>query len=160
MSAAWRGFDISMNWAGAAGFKLYWASTFGHNAPLANIGFSLGKDMATHSYFYNADDPSDPRNNINSKYGRLVNTPSGCQNMEASSLYLYDANYLKLKNLTFGYTVPSAVSKKAFIENLRVYVSIENVFNITKFPGQDPELGANPQYTSLRQFAFGANITF
>ena len=46
------------------------------------------------------------------------------------------------------------------MDNLRVYVSIENVFNITKYPGQDPELGATPTYTSLRQFAFGANISF
>lgn len=160
MSAAYRGFDISMNWAGAAGFKLYWAPMFGHNAPIANIGYSLGKDVADNCYFYNSDDPSDPRNKINSKYGRLVNTPTGSQNKEASTLYLYNANYLKLKNLTFGYTVPAAVSKKAFIENLRVYVSIENVFNITKYPGQDPELGATPEYTSLRQFAFGANVTF
>ena len=81
-----------------------------------------------------------PRTNINSKYGRLVTTASGNQNAEGTSLYLYNANYLKLKNLTFGYTVPVSVSKKVFIENLRVYISIENVFNITKYPGQDPEL--------------------
>ena len=90
----------------------------------------------------------------------MVTTASGNQNAEGTSLYLYNANYLKLKNLTFGYTVPVSVSKKVFIENLRVYISIENVFNITKYPGQDPELGATPQYTSLRQFAFGANISF
>ena len=160
MSAAWRGFDISMNWAGAAGFKLYWGPTFGHNSLAANVGYSLGKDVADNRYFYNPDDPSDPRTNINSKYGRLVTTASGNQNAEGTSLYLYNANYLKLKNLTFGYTVPVSVSKKVFIENLRVYISIENVFNITKYPGQDPELGATPQYTSLRQFAFGANISF
>ena len=160
MSAAWRGFDISMNWAGAAGFKLYWSPMFGHNAPIANIGYSLGKDMAENSYFYNADNPSDPRNRIHSKYGRLINTPGSGQNLEASTLYLYNANYLKLKNLTVGYTVPASISEKAFIENLRLYVSIENAFNITKYPGQDPELGATPEYTSLRQYAFGINISF
>jgi len=90
----------------------------------------------------------------------LVNGESGFQNVESSSLYLFNANYLKLKNLTLGYTLPVPVSKKIFMDNLRVYVSIENVFNITKYPGQDPELGATPTYTSLRQFAFGANISF
>ena len=50
--------------------------------------------------------------------------------------------------------------KKVCMENLRLYVSIENVFNITDFPGQDPELGASPEYTSVRQFAFGVNLSF
>ena len=75
-------------------------------------------------------------------------------------MYLFNGNYLKLKNLTVGYTLPAAISKKAYMDNLRLYVSIENVFNITKYPGQDPELGATPEYTSLRQFAFGVNVSF
>ena len=106
------------------------------------------------------ENPTDARTNINAKYGRLVNGESGFQNTETSSLYLFNGNYLKLKNLTVGYTLPAAVSKKAYMDNLRLYVSIENVFNITKYPGQDPELGAYPEYTSLRQFAFGVNVTF
>lgn len=160
LSAAWKGFDLSMNWAGAAGFKLYWGSTLGYNTTTSYVGIALGKEVATDHYFYNPENTEDPRTHINSKYGRLTNTATGWQNGEASSCYLYNANYLKLKNLTVGYTIPAHLSQKAFIENLRLYVSIENVFNITRFPGQDPELGATPQYTSLRQFAFGANISF
>lgn len=160
MSAAWRGFDISMNWAGAAGFKLYWGASTGYNSPTTRVGVALGTDIANNHYFYNPENPSDPRTNQAAKYGRLVNGESGYQNVETSSLYLYNGNYLKLKNLTFGYTVPAHISKKFFTDNLRAYVSIENVFNITKYPGQDPELGATPEYTSLRQFAFGVNISF
>ena len=160
MSAAWRGFDISMNWAGAAGFKLYWGASTGYNSPTTRVGVALGTDIANNHYFYNPENPSDPRTNQVAKYGRLVNGESGYQNVETSSLYLYNGNYLKLKNLTFGYTVPAHISKKFFTDNLRAYVSIENVFNITKYPGQDPELGAYPEYTSLRQFAFGVNISF
>ena len=160
MSAAWRGFDISMNWAGAAGFKLYWGASTGYNSPTTRVGVALGTDIANDHYFYNPENPSDPRTNQYAQYGRLVNGESGYQNVETSSLYLFNGNYLKLKNLTFGYTLPAHISKKIFTDNLRVYVSIENVFNITKYPGQDPELGAYPEYTSLRQFAFGANISF
>ena len=109
---------------------------------------------------YDPENPTDPRTNIYAKYGRLVNGESGYQNTETSTLYLYNANYLKLKNLTFGYTLPRHISEKAYMENLRVYFSCENVFNITNYPGQDPELGASPEYTSLRQFAFGVNVTF
>lgn len=160
MSAAWKGFDISMNWAGAAGFKLYWASATGYNSPTTRLGVALGEDIAYNHYFYDPENPTDPRTNINAKYGRLVNGESGFQNTETSSLYLYNGNYLKLKNLTLGYTLPRAITQKAYMENLRLYVSIENVFNITKFPGQDPELGATPDYTSVRQFALGVNVSF
>ena len=160
MSAAWKDFDISMNWAGAAGFKLYWGSSTGYNSPTTRVGVALGTDIALNHYFFDPENPTDARTNINAKYGRLVNGESGFQNTETSSLYLFNGNYLKLKNLTVGYTLPAAVSKKAYMDNLRLYVSIENVFNITKYPGQDPELGAYPEYTSLRQFAFGVNVTF
>lgn len=160
MSATWNNFDLSMNWAGAAGFKLYWGSSTGYNSPTTRIGVALGTDIAYNHYFYDPENPDDPRTNINAKYGRLVNAESGYQNTETSSLYLFNGNYLKLKNLTVGYTLPKHISRKAFMENLRVYASIENVFSIDKFPGQDPELGATPEYTSLRQFAFGVNVTF
>lgn len=160
LSAAWKGFDLSMNWAGAAGFKLYWGSSTGYNSPTTRVGVALGTDIANNHYFYDPDNTSDSRTNIYAKYGRLVNGEGGFQNTETSSLYLFNGNYLKLKNLTVGYTLPAYISKKAYLDNLRLYVSIENVFNITKYPGQDPELGATPEYTSLRQFAFGVNLSF
>ena len=121
---------------------------------------ALGTDIAYDHYFYDPTNPSDSRTNVNAKYGLLVNGESGFQNLETSSLYLFNGNYLKLKNLTVGYTLPATISKKAYMDNLRLYMSIENVFNITKYPGQDPELGATPEYTSLRQFAFGVNVSF
>lgn len=160
MNAAWNGFDISMNWAGAAGFKRYWGSATGYNSPTTRVGVALGTDIAYNHYFYDPENPNDARTNINAKYGRLVNGENGFQNTETSSLYLFNSNYLKLKNLTVGYTLPAPIAKKIFTDNLRVYVSIENVCTITKYPGQDPELKAAPDYTSLRQFAFGANISF
>lgn len=121
---------------------------------------ALGTDIANDHYFYDPENPTDERTNINAKYGRLTNGESGWQNIETSTLYLYNANYLKLKNITLGYTFPASMIRKASMENLRLYLSIENVFNITKYPGQDPELGASPDYTSVRQFAFGVNVTF
>ena len=71
LSAAWRGFDFSMNWAGQAGFKLYWGSATGYNSPTTRIGVALGTDIAYDHYFYDPENPSDPRTNINAKYGRL-----------------------------------------------------------------------------------------
>lgn len=160
LSGRWKNFDLSMNWAGQAGFKLYWGPTTGYNSPTMRLGVALPQDIADNHYYYNPDVPDDPRTNLNAKYGRLVASESGYQNTATSSLYLFNANYLKLKNLTFGYTFPAQWMSKAGISNLRLYMSIENVFSIDKFPGQDPEMGATPTYTSVRQFAFGVNLQF
>ncbi len=160
MSAKWKDFDISMNWAGQAGFRLYWAPITGYNTPSTRLGYAIEKNIADNHYFYDPENPNDPRTNIYAKYGRLVASETGYQNSEASSLFLFNGNYLKLKNLTLGYTLPRNIIRKAYMSNLRVYLSIENVFSIDKYPGQDPELGATPTYTSLRQFAFGVNLSF
>ena len=160
MAASWKGFDISMNWAGAAGFKLYWQPTQGYNSTATTVGIGIGTDIANNHYFYNPEKPSDPRTDINAKYPRLTAQGSGNQNTAASTNFLYNGNFLKLKNLTFGYTLPNHISKKILTQSLRFYVSGENLWNINSFPGQDPELGANPTYTSFRQFAFGVNVSF
>lgn len=161
MSGAWKGFDLSMNWAGAAGRKIYWGSVAGYNSPATRVGFAMSTDISNNHYFYDPENPNDPRTNLTAKYGRLVNGESGFQSLTANStLFLYNADYLKLKNLTVGYTLPQNIAKSIFTESIRVYFSGENLFTFTKFPGQDPELDAAATYTSVKQFAFGANITF
>lgn len=159
-AANWKGFDISMNWAGAAGFKLYWGATTGYNSTGTRVGLGLGTDVANNHYYYNPENPSDSKNNINAKYPRLTLGESGDQNTVSSTLYLYNGDYLKLKNLTVGYTLPKRIANKILTKSVRFYLSGENLLSINSFPGQDPELGAAPEYTSLRTFAFGTNITF
>ena len=65
-----------------------------------------------------------------------------------------------MKNLTIGYTLPEKYAKKILMKGLRVYVSGENLFNITSYPGQDPEMGAGMGYVTMRQISLGANLTF
>ena len=149
-----------MNWAGAAGFKLYWGPATGYNTSTTRVGVGMGTEIANDHYYYNPENPSDPKNNINAKYGRLTNGEGGWQNVETSSAFLFNGNYLKLKNLTIGYTLPKLITNKLTAQSIRFYLSGENLFNLTSFPGQDPELGSTPEYTSVRQFAFGTNITF
>jgi TonB-linked SusC/RagA family outer membrane protein len=159
-SASYRGFDMSMNWAGASGFKRYWGATTGYNSPTVRVGLALPTEIAHHHYFYDPENPRDARTSINAKYGRLVAAESGYQNSETSSLYLYRGDYLKLKNLTLGYTLPKSISKRLFMQTTRFYVSGENLLNFNSFPGQDPELSNSATYTTMRQYAFGLNITF
>lgn len=159
LSAAWKGVDFSMSWAGAAGFKLYWAPSVGYNIPSVRNGWSIPLNIAEDHYFYDPDNPSDPRTNISAAYSRLVGE-SGYQIHQHSTLHLYEGSYLKLKNVTLGYTVPKNLNGMALVEACRVYVSGENLRTLTKFPGQDPEMGASPGYVSLRMYAVGVNLTF
>ena len=65
-----------------------------------------------------------------------------------------------IRNLTLGYTMPKSISKKFYVERLRVYASGENLFAITGFSGMDPEMRVSMGYSTMRQYAFGINLTF
>lgn len=160
LSASYKGFDFSMNWAGAGGFSLYWAPNTGYNTPQVRHGVSIPSKIAYNHYFYDPENPSDPRTNINATYGRLINAETGYQNNYESDLYLFKGDYLKLKNVTVGYTLPNAITQKFYAQNVRVYVSGENLWTITDYPGVDPEMGAGVGYSTVRQIAFGLNVTF
>lgn len=94
-------------------------------------------------------------------------------NDRISSRYVEDASYIRLKNLTLGYTLPKSLLQKAHIDNVRVYVNIQNLWTITKYTGYDPEVGASTQdssgltygldngrYPSPTLYSCGLNITF
>lgn len=99
----------------------------------------------------------------------LVGGNNGAQN--ASTRYLEDGSYLKLRNLTLGATLPI---KSSWLSEARVYVSGENLFTITKYSGTDPEIPVNDSvtgsmqvigtgtavYPGVKRFMFGVNLTF
>lgn len=155
---SWKGIDFSMNWAGAAGFKINWW-TIGQNSNITSFGRAIGADVAYNHYFYNPENPEDPRTNLHSENPRLVFTNKG-QSSVVNEFQLHNGNYLKLKNLTIGYTLPKNIVNKAFMQNVRIYVSGENLLTITKYKGVDPEMAVGDGYASMRQYAFGINVTF
>lgn len=100
-----------------------------------------------------------------------INDPN--DNDRISDRYVEDGSFLRIKNITLGYTFPKAILNKAKIENLRVYVNIQNLYTFTKYTGYDPEVGASTQdstgltygldngrYPSPAMYSFGLNITF
>lgn len=100
-----------------------------------------------------------------------INDPN--DNDRISDRYFEDGSFLRIKNITLGYTFPKALLNKAKIENLRVYVNIQNLYTFTKYTGYDPEVGASTQdstgltygldngrYPSPAMYSFGLNITF
>lgn len=158
-SMTWKGFDLSMNWAGAAGFKIdYYKQT--QNSVSVTHGYGLGYDIAYDHYFFDPENPNDPRTNIYSETPRLVGYQNSGQASATSSWHLKNGNYIKLKNLTIGYTFPKEWMKVAFIQNARVYLSGENLLTITKFEGSDPERMAGDGYMPIRQYTVGVNVTF
>ncbi len=153
----WKSFDLSMVWAGAAGFQYYWNDTY-NNSTVRN-GFALSNMVINDHYFYNPLDANDPKNNINAYYTRLK--ASDAQNSSvASDRWLYNASWIKLKNLQIGYNIPEKITKKATISRARIFISGENLLMITKYPGVDPEEGAGIAYPTMRQYALGINVNF
>jgi TonB-linked SusC/RagA family outer membrane protein len=155
----WKNFDMGMVWSGNAGYHLYWLES-GYNRPNTRLGFQIGKILENDHYYYDPNNPTDPATNLTSNNPRLKFNEGDPQNVQASTRWLYDASYVKLKNLTFGYTIPKKITDKVQINKVRLYFSGENLLTITSFPGLDPEMGANTNYPIMRQIAFGTNITF
>ena len=110
--------------------------------------------------------------NSNTKTPRPTITDPN-DNDRLSDRYVEDGSYIRLKNITLGYTLPKSVLEKMHFENIRVYMNIQNLYTLTKYQGFDPEVGASTQdstgltfgvdngrYPSPMTCSFGVNITF
>lgn len=94
-------------------------------------------------------------------------------NSRISSRYIEDGSYLRVKNISVGYTLPARTLQSLRLETVRVYANIQNLWTFTKYTGYDPEVGVNPQdatgytfgfdlgrYPSPRIFSLGLNVSF
>jgi len=88
-----------------------------------------------------------------------------------TSRYLEDADYLKVRNVSLGYTLPAAAVKLLGVSKLRFYATVHNLYTFTAYDGFDPEVTLFPNRTTyrgydsgsvpqLRSFVFGINLTF
>lgn len=156
LGVSWKGLDFSMLWSGAFDYYIYWATDY-YNTTNVTWGYAISKRIADDHYFFDPENPDDIRTDTGAKYPRLFR---GSKNRETSDFYEYKGDYLKLKNVQIGYTLPQKWTTKAAIQELRFYVSGENLLTITGFPGMDPELGSTIGYPLMRQVSIGAQITF
>jgi TonB-linked SusC/RagA family outer membrane protein len=95
----------------------------------------------------------------------------------AQSLDIEDGSFLRLSNVTLGYTVPLSLTKRIGVSKLRVYGTVYNALLFTKYTGYDPEVSTSPSggsdnynlltpgvdysgYPKSRTFTFGLNVTF
>ncbi|MFV0536670.1 MAG: SusC/RagA family TonB-linked outer membrane protein [Dysgonomonas sp.] len=87
-----------------------------------------------------------------------------------SSYYLEDGSYLRLNNITLGYTLPKKLVRKARISNVRFYGTLNNIHTFTSYTGYDPEVSAsdnaltpgvdNSSYPRSKSWVLGVNLTF
>ena len=177
LAAQWRGFDLSAVFQGAAGFQIYNAVK-AYTQTFATDG-NTTMDIYKCSFFGDNGLTDQPRCGMISDSGAWVGDPS--KNYSTiNSFWVEDGDYLKCKNLVFGYTLPENITRKAYIQKLRVYFSASNLFTITKYSGIDPEIGGTStqasnlagtsmtargvdtynRYIPSRLFSFGLDLTF
>lgn len=162
LDASWKGFDLKIFFQGTlkrdwwADGPMFWGANDGK---WQSVAFKEHLD-----YFRN--DPNDPLGvNLNAYYPRADWSTS--KNQAVQTRYLQNAAYARLKNVTLGYTLPAELTKKFYCQNLRVFVSGENLLTITNFTKMsDPELvgvgswGFGKTYPLSRTFSFGLSVTF
>ena len=151
---SWKGMDFGIAFNYRLGGKVYdsgarftgWGMSF--RTPL--------KDVALNSW---------TEDNKDAKYPQYIyGDPDNAT--QTSSRFLYDASFLRISNITLGYTLPQKWTQKAFIQKLRIYVSLDNAYTFTAsdFVGYNPETYTSGviawQYPATRTFTGGIQITF
>ena len=173
----YKGFDLNIFFSGAYGNDVLNLTRMRIEDPRANsnilasslnyavvdvIDPSLPADDYRNLHVVNAGSTTMPavqRSDANNNYSRI------------SDLYIEDGSYIRLQNITFGYTLPKNLVKKAYLQNVRVYFSAQNVATWSKYKGLDPEVGAMygdalmtgldyGRYPSPRIYTFGLNVSF
>ncbi len=71
----------------------------------------------------------------------ILNTNDNYSGVNSNSYYVEKGSFLRARQMQIGYTIPSAVAKKAGFSRARVYVQAQNLFTITKYSGPDPDIG-------------------
>ena len=121
-------FDISMNWFGTVGSEIYNA-----NKNVA-YGFQRHQDLVGQ---WTAENPT---SNTPSFRGRADAHPNYAPETD---YWMENGDYLRLKQITFGYTLPQDTSDKIGLNTLRFYLTAQNPITITNYEGFDPEIGGN-----------------
>ena len=144
LGASWKNFDLSTFWQGVGGIYRYsWETSTDIRGNLTNRWVNR----------YSAD-------NINAPMPALGNT----MNDSYSSFWLEKSDYLRLKNLEFGYTFRQTELAKVGISSIRVYFAGSNLLTFTPLKNWDPEKSSgdtrNDVHPNMRTYSFGLNIQF
>ncbi len=146
LSAEYKGIDLTIFGSGAAGNDIYYGLyRTGYN----NIAKGVYEDFK--------DGLAD------------ASAVAGSGTFWRSSAMIYNGSFFKIKQIQLGYTLPKHITQKAFMESVRAYISLDDFFTFTKYPGLDPETCTQEYncpgldkgaYPTMKKFVIGVNITF
>lgn len=152
---SYKGFDLNFYFYGAFGYKK-WRGQVPDAAKLGNKGTAVGNTYKTiMTDVWNSQTGKGWMPGVATDvYGS--SNPSG-----NNDFYLMDGSYVKLKNITLGYTMPQSVfTNSKFIRGVRFFVDAQNVATFTGYKGFDPELGTDNPYPQALSLSFGFNLNF
>lgn len=159
--AQYKWFDLSMFFQGAAGFEIALQGFYGSGSQ-STTNFTKPFAADGNTPYFLVENSWTP-DNVDAEFPRLTTRTSINQNAVSSSFWLRKGNYLRLKNLQIGCTIPKKVFKNTGITGVRLYVSGTNLFTISKLNkyGLDPEAPSvnNGYYPQQRVYTFGINVT-
>ncbi len=149
----YKGFDLSMQWYAALGHELM------NGAEATAYGYGRHRDLIYAWSNANQDSP------IPAYRGNVKDHPNY---KGYTDLWLEKGDYLRLKNVTLGYSIPTRITEKLGIFKFRIYVTAQNALTITDYEGFDPEVGGGIQargldkgrYPITSQYIFGLNFNF
>ncbi|MBM6807017.1 TonB-dependent receptor [Bacteroides caecicola] len=155
---SYKGWDLSLLFQGAALSSLQLSGPAVYDFPtMGSQGNNMGKVKGMHLDSWTPENP-------NAKYPalHLGNHPNNKN--DASSLFLYDASYLRLKNIEIGYSLPQKWIQKVHLQQVRFYLQGMNLLTFDKLGdvNMDPETGDGDGswYPIQRVYNFGVNVTF
>ncbi len=148
LNASWKGFDLNILINGVFGRKSYYYGGT-RNTSIVNYGSMINKEVAEGRWYEGRTDATYPR----------LSYKDDKRNIQASTFMLYNMDYVKIKNITLGYTLPTKWVKACTLDKVRFYCTLENFFTFTGYTGWDPEI-SGVDYPTMRQVTLGVNVSF
>ena len=149
--AEWKNFDFNLSFQGIGHQLSYW------NWPVSPFLFQAYSCPANLIESHWSPLASDAEN-AKAKYPKL--TTNDANIYAASDFWLFNGAYMRVKNITLGYTIPSDITKKFHVDRLRFYFSANDLPAFSKYPkGYDPEWNRFSDLL-MSSYIFGLNVSF
>ncbi len=153
LNLEWKGLDFVVFGSGQGGCQIL------------NTLYRAGYHNSLRYFYLNSRSEKNP----NAKFPEPAKV-SGDVNFWGSTAGLFDGSFFKIRQMQLGYTIPQKITQKVFIKQLRMFVSLDDFFTFTSYPGMDPETATSGSasgrgvdigaYPSMRKCMFGVNVSF
>ena len=153
LNFAWKGLDFIVFGSGQGGCEIL------------NTLYRPGYHNSLNYFYLNSRSEKNPT----AKFPEPAKV-SGDMNFWGSTASIFDGSFFKIRQIQLGYTIPQQWTKKILINQLRMFVSLDDFFTFTSYPGMDPETATSGRasgrgvdigaYPSMRKLMLGVNVSF